>query len=89
VLLEHGDRVTALSRVNCGTQAGNAGANDDDFTGTEVHSCDSSEKNLPQIHVGRLGRSEEVASTVAFHWSDTAAFITGADLAINGGTHME
>ncbi|OWT74695.1 MULTISPECIES: acetoacetyl-CoA reductase [unclassified Achromobacter] len=48
------------------------------------------EKNiLPMIPVGRLGRPEEIAALVAFVASDDAAYITGANLAINGGLHMQ
>ncbi|MGN6667425.1 MAG: beta-ketoacyl-ACP reductase [Trinickia sp.] len=43
---------------------------------------------LPQIPVGRLGHPDEIAALVAFLCSDDAAFITGADVAINGGMHM-
>jgi acetoacetyl-CoA reductase len=45
-------------------------------------------KILPQIPVGRLGQPEEVAGLVAYLASDAAAFITGANIAINGGQHM-
>lgn len=44
---------------------------------------------LPQIPVGRLGQPDEIAALVAFLCSDEAAFITGADIAINGGMHMQ
>lgn len=43
---------------------------------------------LPQIPVGRLGRPEEIAALIAFLCSDDAGFVTGADIAINGGMHM-
>jgi acetoacetyl-CoA reductase len=45
-------------------------------------------KILPQIPMGRLGQPEEVAALVAYLASDAAAFITGANIAINGGQHM-
>ncbi|MGY8524521.1 acetoacetyl-CoA reductase [Paracidovorax citrulli] len=47
------------------------------------------DKVLPQIPMGRLGRPEEVAALIAFLCSDDAAFITGANIAINGGQHMQ
>ncbi|MDE2317134.1 MAG: acetoacetyl-CoA reductase [Xanthomonadaceae bacterium] len=43
---------------------------------------------LSQIPMGRLGRTDEVAALVAFVCSDAAAFMTGANLAMNGGQHM-
>jgi NAD(P)-dependent dehydrogenase (short-subunit alcohol dehydrogenase family) len=36
--------------------------------------------------IGRLGRPEELASAVAFLASDEASFITGAILAVDGGS---
>ncbi len=45
-------------------------------------------KIIPQIPVGRLGTPEEVAGLVAYLVSQEAAFITGANIAINGGQHM-
>ncbi len=45
-------------------------------------------KIIPQIPMGRLGEPEEVAALVAYLSSEEAAFITGANLAINGGQHM-
>ncbi|MEN5164025.1 acetoacetyl-CoA reductase [Achromobacter kerstersii] len=46
------------------------------------------EKILPQIPVGRLGQPEEVAALVAFICSDAAGFMTGSNVAMNGGQHM-
>lgn len=45
-------------------------------------------KILPQIPVGRLGEPDEVAALVAYLCSDEAGFLTGANIAINGGQHM-
>ena len=46
-------------------------------------------KILPQIPVGRLGKPEEVAGLIIYLASEEAAFLTGANIAINGGQHMQ
>jgi len=45
-------------------------------------------KIIPQIPVGRLGESEEIAKCVVFLAADDAGFITGSTLAANGGQYM-
>ena len=45
-------------------------------------------KIIPLIPVGRLGTPEEIAELVAYLCLDEAGFMTGANLAINGGQHM-
>ena len=45
-------------------------------------------KILPQIPVSRLGKPEEIAGLVAYLSSEEAAFVTGANISINGGQHM-
>ncbi len=46
------------------------------------------EKIVAQIPVGRLGRPDEIAHAVAFLTGEQASWITGANLAINGGHYM-
>ncbi len=50
---------------------------------------ESSEAQLQQINaltpLGRLGKPEEVANAILFLASDEASYITGAELAIDGG----
>ena len=46
-------------------------------------------KIIPQIPIGRLGRPEEVAGLIIYLASEEAAFVTGANIAINGGQHMQ
>ncbi|MEU7092109.1 SDR family oxidoreductase [Kitasatospora aureofaciens] len=38
-----------------------------------------------QVPLGRLGRAEDVAETVAFLLSERSSYITGQDLVIDGG----
>ena len=45
-------------------------------------------KIVPQIPLGRLGKPEEVAGLIIYLASDEAAFVTGANISINGGQHM-
>jgi len=46
-------------------------------------------KIIPQIPVGRLGQPDEVAGLIIYLCSEEAAFVNGANIAINGGQHMQ
>ncbi|MGO1894107.1 MAG: acetoacetyl-CoA reductase [Luteimonas sp.] len=46
------------------------------------------EKIVAQIPTGRLGTPEEIAYAVSFFLPEEAAWITGANLAANGGQYM-
>jgi len=41
-----------------------------------------------KVPMGRLGKPEEVAGLIIYLASDEAAFVTGANISINGGQHM-
>jgi len=43
---------------------------------------------VAQIPVGRLGKPEEIANVVAFLAAEENSFITGANIAINGGQYL-
>ncbi|BCJ88320.1 SDR family NAD(P)-dependent oxidoreductase [Effusibacillus dendaii] len=43
-------------------------------------------RNVRQLPLGRLGTPEEVASVVVFLASEQAAFVTGAEYTVNGGS---
>lgn len=43
---------------------------------------------IAQIPVGRLAKPEEIAWSIAFLASERSGFMTGANLAVNGGIHM-
>ena len=46
-------------------------------------------KIIPQIPNGRLGKPDEVAGLIIYLCSEEAAFVNGANIAINGGQHMQ
>ncbi|QRO01067.1 3-oxoacyl-[acyl-carrier-protein] reductase [Archangium violaceum] len=61
------------------------------FIGTDMTSHlegETREKMLAAIPLGRLGSPEDVANAVLFLASDTAAYITGEVLKVNGGMYM-
>ncbi len=46
------------------------------------------QKIISEIPVGRLAKPEEIAWAIAFLASEKSGFVTGSNLAINGGIHM-
>jgi len=49
---------------------------------------DVRQKIVSEIPAGRLAMPDEIADAVAFLASEKAAYITGTNLAVNGGLHM-
>jgi len=49
---------------------------------------DVRQKIVSEIPAGRLAMPDEIADAVAFLVSEKAAYITGTNLAVNGGLHM-
>ena len=70
--------------------------NHQDLTGTEaIEKLKELVENNPsfasvrsEIPLGRFGKPEEVAKLVTFLSSDDAAFITGSEYVIDGGTNV-
>lgn len=46
------------------------------------------DKIVAQVPMARFGKPEEIADMVAYLASDAASYITGANMAVNGGLHM-
>jgi NAD(P)-dependent dehydrogenase (short-subunit alcohol dehydrogenase family) len=50
---------------------------------------DQAKKVIEGIPMGRPGETEEIAATIAFLVSEEASYITGEEIDINGGSHMD
>jgi 3-oxoacyl-[acyl-carrier protein] reductase len=55
---------------------------------TQTLTDEQKEGIFSQVPANRLGKPEEIASTVAFLASDVAAYITGETIHVNGGMYM-
>ncbi|MBT8334915.1 MAG: SDR family oxidoreductase, partial [Deltaproteobacteria bacterium] len=58
------------------------------FIATDATSHLPTEQFLPQIPLGRIGRSEDIAHLVSFLVSDKANYITGQVFRVDGGWRM-
>jgi 3-oxoacyl-[acyl-carrier protein] reductase len=58
------------------------------FIETEMTAELPTERILPMIPMGRVGKAEEVAEVVSFLCSEKASYITGQVIAVNGGVRM-
>jgi NAD(P)-dependent dehydrogenase (short-subunit alcohol dehydrogenase family) len=50
-----------------------------------IDSLPATEERRNSVPMGRYGRSEEIAATIAFLLSDGAGYITGQNLRVDGG----
>ena len=55
---------------------------------TQTLTDEQKEGIFSQVPANRLGKPEEIASTVAFLASDASAYITGETIHVNGGMYM-
>ncbi len=55
---------------------------------TQTLTDEQKEGIFSQVPANRLGKPEEIASTVAFLASDSAAYVTGETIHVNGGMYM-
>lgn len=52
---------------------------------TDIHEPGRIARIMPNLPMGRVGRTNEVAETILFLLSDAASYITGANIGVSGG----
>ena len=75
-----------LAPINISVNAVSPGYIDTDMTRTMREDVRS--QIVAGIPAGRMGLPEDIANTIAFLASDDASYITGTNMAVNGGMHM-
>ena len=80
-LAPHGIRVNIVCPGFIDTPMHHRGRN---LLGDEIYD----EVMVPRVHVGRVGRAEEIAASVLFLCSDEASYVTGTTLTPDGGFTM-
>ena len=55
---------------------------------TDILTPESESAIMPQIPLGRFGTPDEVAETIFFLCSDSAQYLNGSEIHINGGQHV-
>ena len=54
----------------------------------KVRSEEQNQRRVQQVPMKRMGTSEEVARLVLYLLSDESAYVTGAEVAIDGGVSL-
>ncbi|KAF6028521.1 PECR [Bugula neritina] len=70
------------------TLAGNSIKSDSAVTNYGSANSDIFERNIPNIPLGRLGKTEEISAAVCYLLSPAAAFVSGTTIIVDGAEFL-